>query len=401
MEERPKKQHALKFDILRYLYYRGPMAINELSKLTGKSLPLITTHIHSLKEQGLIINNQYAQSTGGRRAHEYQLNKESGRYIIAVSVDQLVTRIAAFNLHNEQVDEPKEKAINLEKAEESLSDLVNFIKGYIKELPLSISDMLGIGIAMPGFVNAEKGINNTHFGLGERSLADYIAKEVGCEVFIDNDSSAIALAELNFGAARGMQDVMVVNVGWGIGLGMIVNGKLFRGHSGFAGEFSHIPLADSNNLCVCGKRGCLEVDASLLVLTKRAQKEMKNGYASKMEGMFSSNGASNLDIVLNAANAGDQLAVNLLSKAGFLIGKGIATLIHIMNPQGVVVSGRGAIASRILMAPIQQAVNEFSIPMLAEQCTILPSPLNKEAELLGAATLVMERTDKFFNEVLI
>jgi predicted NBD/HSP70 family sugar kinase len=395
VEEKPKKQNALKLDIVRYLYYRGPMAINELSKLAGKSLPLITSNVNLLKEQGLIINSQYAQSTGGRRAHEYQLNRDSGKYIIAVSVDQLITKIAVFNLHNEKIKEPDERVINLENASESLNDLINFIKEYIEGLPLSLVDILGIGIAMPGFVNAERGINNTHFGLGDKSLADYIARRIGCEVFIDNDSSAIALAELNFGVARGMQDVMVVNVGWGIGLGMIVNGKLFRGHSGFAGEFSHIPLADSNNLCVCGKRGCLEVDASLLVLTGKARKEIQNGYASKMEGMFSGDGASDVDVILNAANAGDQLAVNLLSKAGFLIGKGIATLIHIMNPQGVVVSGRGAVASRILMAPIQQAVNEFSIPMLAEQCTILSSSLNKEAELLGAATLVMERTDRF------
>ncbi|MEH6306398.1 ROK family transcriptional regulator [Olivibacter sp. CPCC 100613] len=395
MEEKPKKQNILKLDILRYLYYRGPMAINELSKLAGKSLPLITSSIHQLKAQGLIINSQYAQSTGGRRAHEYQLNKESGKYIIAVSVDQLITKIAVFNLHNEKIKEPYEKVINLENVSESLNDLISFIKDYIEASSLSVANILGIGIAMPGFVNAEKGINNTHFGLGDRSLADYITVRVGCEVFIDNDSSAIALAELNFGAAKGMQDVMVVNVGWGIGLGMVVNGKLFRGHSGFAGEFSHIPLADSDNLCICGKRGCLEVDASLLVLTRKAQKEIQNGYASKMDGMFSEDGASNVDIILSAASSGDQLAVNLLSKAGFLIGKGIATLIHIMNPQGVVVSGRGAVASRILMAPIQQAVNEFSIPMLAEQCTILASPLSKEAELLGAATLVMERTSRF------
>src|SRR5690606_39883145 len=101
------------------------------------------------------------------------------------------------------------------------------------------------------------------------ALRDRLIQRLGLPVYMDNDSSAIAIAELHFGAAKGLRDVMVVNVGWGIGLGMIVNGTLFRGHNGFAGEFSHIPLSDSNNLCSCGKRGCLEVDASLLVLTRK------------------------------------------------------------------------------------------------------------------------------------
>ncbi|GAA4788953.1 ROK family transcriptional regulator [Olivibacter ginsenosidimutans] len=394
MEEKPNKQNLLQLDVLRYLYYKEALSINELSKLTGKSLPLVTSVINNLKEASIIVSNHLAPSTGGRRALEYQLNKASERYIIAVAVDQLVTRIVAFNLANEPILQPEERTIDLTKGMIALDQLIDFISSYLCNPILPVMGVIGIGIAMPGFVNAEKGMNRTYFG--NQHIAQYIKSKLDYDVFIDNDSSTIALAELNFGAAKGMEDVMVVNVGWGIGLGMIVNGKLFRGHNGYAGEFSHIPLADSNNLCSCGKRGCLEVDASLLVLTQKAQCEMKNGFASKMTEMLSDDGALSSEAMLDAANMGDQLAINQLSKAGFLIGKGIATLIHIMNPQGVVISGRGAIASKILMAPIQQAVNEFSIPMLAEQCVILPSELNKDAELLGAATLVMERTQKFF-----
>lgn len=396
MEGKPNKQNALKLDVLRYLYYKGPLPINEISKLTGKSLPSVAAVMNGLKEEALITNSQLAPSTGGRRAHEYQLNKHAKKYIIAVAIDQLIIRVAGFNLHNEIIAQPSEQPINLSNTSESLDQLITFINSYIDGLELKSSSILGVGIAMPGFVNAEKGINQTHFGLGDQSLATYIKRRVGHEVFIDNDSSAIALAELSFGVAKEMKDVMVVNVGWGIGLGMIVNGKLFRGHNGFAGEFSHIPLADSDNLCSCGKRGCLEVDASLLVVTRKAQEEMSKGYASKMSEMLDKRGHLSDENFLNAANMGDPLAIHLLSKAGFLIGKGIATLIHIMNPQGVVISGRGAMAAKILMAPIQQAVNEFSIPMLAEQCAILPSKLNKDAELLGAATLVVERAHKFF-----
>ncbi|QNL48412.1 ROK family protein [Olivibacter sp. SDN3] len=395
MEGRSDKHSALRLDILRHLYYKGALSINELSRLTGKSLPLITAVVNSLKIESFVINNQLAPSTGGRRALEYCLNKAAHKYIVAISIDQVVSCIALFDLHNEIIIGPSEQKINLCNSKESLSQLIAFLKAYIDGLAVAQEHILGIGMAMPGFVNAEQGINRTYYGLGENSISDYISERIGLPVYVDNDSSAIALAELNFGAARGMKDVMVVNVGWGIGLGMIVNGKLFRGHNGFAGEFSHVPLADSNNLCACGKKGCLEVDSSLLVLTRKAQEEMDRGVASKMTQMFTESGVLTGEVILKAANAGDQLAINLLSKAAFLIGKGIATLIHIMNPQGVVISGRGAIASKILLAPVQQAINEFCIPMLAEQCITIPSQLNKDAELLGAATLVMERIEKF------
>ncbi|MDB5129434.1 ROK family protein, partial [Mucilaginibacter sp.] len=216
------------------------------------------------------------------------------------------------------------------------------------------------------------------------------SQELNLPVFIDNDSSLIALAELKFGAGRNLKDVLVVNVGWGTGLGMIVNGSLFRGHSGYAGEFSHIPLSQSNKICSCGKRGCLEVDTSLLVLLERSKAEMDAGVSSSMELVYKETGNLSGDHFLQAAKSGDPLAVSILSDAAFLIGKGMSTLIHIMNPKLIVLSGRGAIAGKILMAPIQQAINEFCIPWLAEQTEIQVSALASESELLGAATLVIE-----------
>lgn len=393
MEGRQTKQNRLRLEVIRQLYYRGPASINEISKATGKSLPVITGIVGSLKEEALVINTQYAPSTGGRRAHEYQLNKGCNKYMLAVAIDQFFTRITLFNLRNEMVAGPVQHKLALNNSTSVLNELLAIIQGFLKQSAVAGKELIGLGIAMPGFVDAELGINRSFFGLGNRSVAAEIEKQVGCPVFIDNDSSAIALAELNFGAARDMEDVLVVNVGWGIGLGIVVNGKLFRGHNGFAGEFSHIPLADSDDLCSCGKRGCLEVDSSLLVLAKKAQLEMERGVASKMADLWDNGKDLNGDVVLEAANLGDQLAVHLLAKAGFLIGKGIATLIHIMNPEGIIISGRGALAAKILMAPIQQAVNEFCIPMLAEQVTIRASTLNNDAELLGAATLVMERIE--------
>jgi glucokinase-like ROK family protein len=272
-----------------------------------------------------------------------------------------------------------------------IKSLVDFLKDYISHSDIPQDQILGVGIGMPGFVNAELGLNHTFFKLkGSVSLRDHLSKELALPVMIDNDSSLVALAELRFGAGKAASDLLVVNIGWGIGLGMVINGSLFRGHSGYAGEFSHIPISLNNKICSCGKRGCLEVDTSLLVLVEKAKAEMTKGVSSRLQDLFADDRKSAGDHFLDAAKAGDPLAVSILSEAGLLIGKGIATLIHIMNPQVIVLGGRGAIAGKILMAPVQQAINEFCIPMLAEQTTISVSELGIKSELLGAAILVVE-----------
>ncbi|SDD36409.1 Sugar kinase of the NBD/HSP70 family, may contain an N-terminal HTH domain [Mucilaginibacter pineti] len=386
-----KKHHLLRKDLIKHFYYNKRLTLTELSKLTHKSLPLITTTVNSLIEDGYVMEHELAPSTGGRRALTFLLNSQKQRYVVAVAVDQMVTQVVIYDLLNKVKMAPEATELLLVNEPVLVDKFTAFLKDYISRSEIPIAQILGVGIGMPGFVNAEQGVNHSFFkSTGDVSLKKYLTRELGVPVFIDNDSSVIALAELKFGTGKNLKDVLVVNVGWGIGLGMIVNGALFRGHSGYAGEFSHIPLSQSNKICSCGKRGCLEVDTSLVVMVERAKAQMDTGGSSSMELSYTKNGDLPVDQFLHAAKSGDPLAVSILSDAAFLIGKGMSTLIHIMNPKLIVLSGRGAIAGKIFMAPIQQAINEFCIPWLAEQTEIQISTLAPEAELLGAATLVIE-----------
>lgn len=386
-----KKHNLLRKELIKQFYYNKSLSLTELSKLTHKSLPLITNTVNHLIEEGYVLEQGLAPSTGGRRGVAFQLNSQKQRYIIAVAVDQIVTQVVIYDLLNNVKMEPEKKELILVDSPSLISEFSEFLKDYISRSDIPLDQILGMGIGMPGFVNAELGVNHSFFKTKAGvNLTKHLSQELNLPVFIDNDSSLIALAELKFGAGRNLKDVLVVNVGWGTGLGMIVNGSLFRGHSGYAGEFSHIPLSQSNKICSCGKRGCLEVDTSLLVLLERSKAEMDAGVSSSMELVYKETGNLSGDHFLQAAKSGDPLAVSILSDAAFLIGKGMSTLIHIMNPKLIVLSGRGAIAGKILMAPIQQAINEFCIPWLAEQTEIQVSALASESELLGAATLVIE-----------
>lgn len=380
--------------MLRHLYVHKMLTLTELSALSGKSVPLITSAISDLVADGYVVEHGLAPSTGGRRAIGFLLNQDKKRYIVAVALDQMVAQIAIYDMLNYPQHPVEVMSLKLAEDKAAIQKLVPFIVGHIQRSGISPDHLLGVGIGMPGFIDAVNGINHSFFKLPDgQNLKAYLQKEIGLPVFIDNDSSLIALAELKFGQGKGEKEVMVVNIGWGIGLGMIVNGKLFRGHSGLAGEFSHIPLSQSNKLCSCGKRGCLEVDTSLLVQVERARAEMAAGVNSSMERLFEDESKLPGDHLLDAANAGDPLAVNVLSEAAFLIGKGLSTLIHIMNPKLIILSGRGARAEKIIMAPINQAINEFCIPRIAEYTEIKVSKIASESELLGAAILVMDNCE--------
>ena len=272
--------------------------------------------------------------------------------------------------------------------------LIAAIKEFITESGVPKEKIAGIGIGMPGFIDVTKGVNYSFLPTSEKSLRGLLTEQLGLPVFLDNDSSLIALAELRFGAALGKANVMVINIGWGIGLGLILHHQLFRGNNGFAGEFSHIPLFQNGKLCSCGKTGCLETETSLLVAIEKAKEGIRAGRTTTLRIDQLENVEEAIDSLSKAALYGDRFAIELFSEAAYNIGKGIAILIHLLNPEVVVLSGRGATAGFILQAPIQQALNEHCIPRLSAGTTLALSNLGYEAELIGAACLVMEHFDK-------
>ncbi|WP_316831161.1 ROK family protein [Pedobacter aquatilis] len=389
-----EKNQRLRAEILKHLYYHKSLSINALSKFAQRSIPLVTSAVTSLIAEGYIIEKGLAPSTGGRRPATFLLNPDQKKYIVAVAMDQFITRISVFDLGGRVVFRGEKLSLNISDAQLGLNQLTEFIKSSLKASAIAHGDFLGIGLGMPGFTDAVKGINYTFLQPGDGStLQEYLTRQLSLPVFIENDSYLVALAELKFGIAMGLKDVLVVNIGWGTGLGMIINGQLYRGSSGFAGEFSHIPLSDSNNLCSCGKRGCLEVNTSLKVMAERAEQALAEGAESSMKTLFRDDSKLAGEHFLDAAAQYDPLAISILSKSAFDLGKGLATLIHIMNPECIVLSGRGAKAGKALLPSIELAVNEFSIPRIAEQTKIKLSRLTDEAELLGAASLVVEHIE--------
>lgn len=386
------KQTAYKKNIIKHLYFAGPLSCADLSLLTDKSLPLTTKILNELIEDGSVKETGYATSTGGRRPQMYSL-KSDLMYVVSVAMDQLITRIALIDMRNKLVGEVKKIELALPNNPVALKQLSSHIEKFINDSGIPKTKIAGIGIGMPGFVDVKKGINHSFLKAGEGGIVSYLEGYVGLPVLIDNDSSLIALAELRLGAAHHRQNAMVINISWGVGLGMILNGELFRGYNGFAGEFSHIPLFTNNKMCSCGKSGCLETETSLLVVAEKAIEGLKKGKVSRLKNLSAENIEETAAAIMDAAHKGDKFAVELFSEAGYNIGRGVAILIHLLNPELIVLSGRGSGAGKLWLAPIQQAINEHCIPKIAENAEIKVSSLGYQAELIGAAALVMENFD--------
>ncbi|KAA9036287.1 ROK family protein [Ginsengibacter hankyongi] len=385
--------------ILKELCFGNVLSALELSIRIEKSLPLTTRILNELVDEQILKESGYASSTGGRRPQRYSL--VAGKmYVVSVAMDQLVTRIGIIDLQNCDISLSQKYNLVLSHNDASLSTLTKYINGFIKKSGIKKDKILGVGIGMPGFVDVDKGVNYSFLDHKGESIPAYIEEIIELPVFIDNDSSVIALTELKLGSAINTKNTMVINLGWGVGLGMIINGKLFRGNNGFAGEFSHIPLFENNKLCACGKSGCLETETSLLVVIEKAKKELDKGRVSIIK-KIPADFEEACNTIISAAINGDQMAVELLLNMAYDLGKGIATLIHIFNPELIVLSGRGASAGNMLLAPIQHAINKYCIPRLSAYTKVIISTFSKSAELIGGAALVIENYDKKHSKQLI
>lgn len=349
--------------------------------------------LNEMIDEGLLETSGLAQSTGGRRATTYSI-KADAIYILSVAMDQFISRVSVMDIRNNHIIGVEEFQLTLFENPLAIEGLYQKIEEVISKCGVDRKKIIGVGIGMPGFVDFKKGENHSFVSIEEKSVTKFLADRLKMPVYLDNDSNLIALAEFRFGAAKNHTNSMVINIGWGVGLGMILNGEMFRGHNGFAGEFSHIPLFNNNKLCQCGKMGCLETESSLLVLIDKAKEGLTEGRLSALKKDFHTGDLEkDWKEVVNAARNGDQLVIQILSEIAYNIGKGIAIIIHLINPESVILSGRGATVGKLLLAPIQQALNQHCIPRLSANTSIGMSALSDHAILIGCAALVMEHLD--------
>ena len=381
-------------ETIKCLYYNKVITSTDISELTGKSIPYTTKVLNELIKEGYVEEKGFANSSGGRKPINYSLISDT-HCILSVAVDQYSAQMVVIDMSNNFISDVVHFNFDLKRLKADA--FLKFIQNFIKDMPINKTAILGMVVTMPGFVDIENGMNHSFLKLPDQSLVEYLEEKLSIAVFLDNNSTAIALGEQKFGVAAHVKNLMVLNLGYGIGLGMIVDNRVFRGDNGFAGEFSHIPVFNNGKLCTCGKRGCLETETSFTAIIANAIAGIKQGQVTSLSDY------AQLDAkhIVAEAIRGDVFAVKLISEAAYHVGRGLAILIHLMNPGAILLSGIGSQVGKIWMAPIQQAINEHCIPMLKDGTELFVSNLDSKAQLMGGAVIMVENFGKNLEEKLM
>lgn len=258
-----RKKFLQKLKVIRHLYIKGAASNADLCERFHFSSPTSTGLLNELMAEGYVEKQGLGNSLGGRKPELYGL-QDNSLFVLGIEMDRYATRMAIFNSANEPVTAITSFPICIGPGLEAVEDLYAAAQELIGASGISPGKLLGVGICMPGLIGAREGRNYSYLLSQEESLQQVLVNKFRKPVFIQNDVKAATLAEYRFGLAQSRQDVLVISMDWGIGIGLLLDGKLRSGSTGFAGEFGHIPLVENGVLCYCGKRGCLETVASTL-----------------------------------------------------------------------------------------------------------------------------------------
>lgn len=380
------KNAATKRDILRLCIANSNYSIADFSHDLGISVPTITKLIGELIAEGYLQDEGKIGTTGGRRPNTYGLNPDAG-YFVGVDVARHHFHMAVCNFKGEIVHFIQDIEFVLEASEESFKNMSHLIKSEVTRIGISWDKILGVGISLSGRVNPEKGYSLTYFVSEDIPLTASLTQELGVPVSVENDSRAMTYGEYMMLGKDAGKDFVFVNLGWGLGMGMILDGRLYYGKSGFSGEIGHFPLLDNDIICRCGKVGCLETGASGSALHRMMLEKLEQGRKSSLSEIYKKKGDIELEEILQAIREEDVLAIECIGEIGETLGRGIAGIINIFNPGTVIVGGRLIVGKDYLRLPIKTAVNRLSLSRVNSDTKITLSKLGNRAASFGNCML--------------
>jgi predicted NBD/HSP70 family sugar kinase len=378
----PGSQSALRFSnqqrIIRSLLDQGTLTQAELSRQTGLSTATVSNIVRQLLERGLIATSPVTSS--GRRAVAVSLEK-TGAIAVGIDFGRRHTRVLLASLAYEIVAEKAIETSHDQGSRSRLDEAATLLAQLLAEVKRPRASVIGVGVGIPGSIDirtgtpAESSIVPEWNGVSEESIAERLK----LPVYMENDANLGALAEITWGPHTGSGDLVFVKIATGIGAGLILGGQPIRGNIGVSGELGHTPIHDHGLICTCGNRGCLETVASTRVMLELLER--------------SALPAANTNEIVRHAIAGDRATLRVIEDAGVAVGRSIATIANVVNPEKFIIGGPLADLGELLLEPIRVGFARFAIPVVAQSTTIVMSSLGDKAEALGAASLVLLRPD--------
>lgn len=384
----------LKKELVKNLTFNGDNTIPTLSKETGYSIPTVTKLVGELIEENIISDfGKIDTTTGGRRPNIYGINPHAF-YYLGVEVRRKSISIGLQSADNKTVKITEDINYQLENNKDSLMKLCDIINKFVADSEVPRNKIVGACINLTGRVNSFDGFSYSYFYFDEKPLTSIIESQINIRTYIENDSRAMAFGESNSGVVKNEKNILFINISWGLGMGIICDGKLYYGKSGYSGELGHIPMFTNEILCHCGKKGCLETEVSGIALERKVKKKLAAGATSVLTKMKDLDKITLDDILSAVIEHEDMLVIEIIEEIALKLGQNLAMLINIFNPELVIIGGTLATAYDYMELPVQTAIKRHSLNLVNQDVKIKKSKLGTRAGIKGACYIVRNR---FFN----
>jgi len=385
-----QKWHLLRQSIVKRLLSGGNSTIAELSTELQSSVPTVTKAVNELLAENYVIDMGKITNSGGRRPSLFSINPTCA-YFLGVEVGLTSMSIGLQNIKNELVSVELGTSFALENTEESLQKFCNLINSFIEDSSVERKMIVGVCINFSGRINSMEGFSYNYFFSENRPLTEIISDQLNLPVHLENDTRAMAFGEYCEGVVDDEQNIIFVNYSWGVAIGMITDGKLYYGKSGYSGEFGHSTIFNNEIMCQCGKLGCLETEISGWSLVNQFKEAIKEGKQSKVTLDDNSPVLQHHAIINGAVNLEDTLCVDLVTQQSEKMGRYLSILLNIFNPDLLVVGGDFAQLGDYALLPIQSSLKKYSLGLVNRDMKLKKSGLGRRAGVIGACCVIKEK----------
>lgn len=388
----PTEAEIIKDNILRHCIYEGNQMIPQMAASLGYSVPTVAKYVGELLAEGYFVECGKMDSQRGRKPVIYGVNP-SACYFVGVDIARFAINLGLMNLTGEIISEATESDFCFENTPAVLDRVCHCIGEFLESSGVDMEKVTLVNINISGRVNSLTGESYSVFNFEENDepLAAILSEKIGLPVRIENDSRAMTIGELSTGNARGYRNALFVNASWGLGLGIIVDGELYYGRHGYSGEIGHMNVYNNEIMCHCGKKGCLETEVSGNAIHRKLLERIRQGQASVLSSrVASSQPISTHDIVCAATHNEDPLCIELIEQTGAELGRQLANLINIFNPEAVIVGGVLALADEYFISPIRLAIRKYSLKLMCKDIEVLSSANPLKAGMIGACMVARQ-----------
>lgn len=352
-------------------------------------MAVVSKMTEALIAEGLVREIGTAPSTGGRRPTLLDLIPEA-RCALGVNVGTRTITAVVTDMHGSVKKRAREPSQMASGPEALIAQVGRVVGEILTELPASLGEVLGIGLAVPAPILGTTEVSfspPSYPGWGELKIAERTEERFGLPVLLDNDANAAAVGEHLYGAGRRVRDMFYLIAHRGVGGAAMVNGLLHRGAHGGAGEIGHTVVDIEGPRCGCGRYGCLEAFAGRAAIARRASRALKLAGGGTMAGLEADEVTA--EAVIDAGLSGDQLARRILEETGEYLGLGIVGAINVLDPELIVLGGSTIRAGEIVLEPATRVVRNRALPGLAEHARIVVGELGEDAGAVGAASMIL------------